>query len=85
LAYYNFTPYLLGFKVFDAEGNCREVVEADLTEEFNASCTMLLDIYNKIFPDEELRLYFFKIISTGLSGRLKSSSCLTGQVEMEKV
>jgi hypothetical protein len=66
---YNFTPYLLGFKVFDAEGNCREVAEADLTEEFNASCTMLLDIYNKIFPDEELRLYFFKIISTGLSGR----------------
>jgi phage/plasmid-associated DNA primase len=65
---YDFTPYLLGFKVFDAEGNCREVAEADLTEQFNASCT-ILDIYNKIFPDEELRLYFFKIISTGLSSR----------------
>jgi phage/plasmid-associated DNA primase len=66
---YDFTPYLLGFKVKDAESNCREVVESDLTEEFNASFTMLMDIYNKIFPDEELRLYFFKIIATRLSGR----------------
>jgi hypothetical protein len=28
-----------------------------------------MDIYGKIFPDEELRNYFFKIIATGLSGR----------------
>lgn len=66
---YDFTPSLLGFKVIDKEGNCREVVEADLTEDFNASFKLIMDIYQKIFPDEELRNYFFKIIATGLSGR----------------
>ena len=66
---YDYTPFLLGFKVIDNEGNCRQVVEADLTQEFNASYDLIMDIYKKIFPDEELRNYFFKIISTGLSGR----------------
>jgi phage/plasmid-associated DNA primase len=66
---YDFTPSLLGFKVIDKEGNCREVVEADLTEDFNASFDLINETYKQIFPDEELRNYFFKIISTGLSGR----------------
>ena len=66
---YDFTPSLIGFKVIDKEGNCREVAEADLTEDFSASFTLIMDIYQKIFPDEELRNYFFKIIATGLSGR----------------
>lgn len=66
---YDFTPSLLGFKVFDKEGECREVVEADLSEDFTTAFKLIMDCYSKIFPDEELRNYFFKIISTGLSGR----------------
>jgi phage/plasmid-associated DNA primase len=66
---YDYTPCLLGFNILDTEGNCRQVVKADLTEEFDASYKLIMDIYSKIFPDEELRKYFFKIISTGLSGR----------------
>lgn len=66
---YDFTPQLLEFKVIDAKGNCRQVAAEDLTADFNASYTLIMDIYTKIFPDEELRKYFFKIIATGLSGR----------------
>jgi len=66
---YDFTPYQVGFKVIDKENNCRQVVEADLPADFSASLTLIMDCYGKIFPDEELRNYFFKIISTGLSGR----------------
>jgi len=66
---YDFTPSLIGFKVIDKENNCRQVVEADLTADFSASFELIMDCYGKIFPDEELRNYFFKIISTGLSGR----------------
>jgi len=66
---YDFTPALIGFKVFDKEGNCREVSAEDLTEEFTASFNMIMDTYKQIFPDEELRNYFFKIISLGISGR----------------
>ena len=66
---YDFIPSLIGFKIIDKEGNCRQVVAEDLTEEFNASLTLIMDIYQKIFPDAELRDYFFKVISTGLSGR----------------
>ena len=66
---YDFTPFLKGFKVFDKENKCREVVEEDLTEDFNASFALIMETYQQIFPDEELRNYFFKIIATGLSGR----------------
>jgi len=66
---YDFTPFQIGFKVFDKENNCRQVVEGDLTEEFTTAFRLIMDCYGKIFPDEELRDYFFKIISTGLSGR----------------
>lgn len=66
---YDFTPSLIGFKVKDKEGNCREVSAGDLSEEFNASFALITETYQQIFPDEELRNYFFKIIATGLSGR----------------
>lgn len=66
---YDFTPSLIGFKVFDKEGKCREVVERDLSEDFTTAFKLIMDCYSKIFPDEELRNYFFKIIATGLSGR----------------
>lgn len=66
---YNFTPSLLGFKIIDKDGNCYNVLEQDLTEDFKSSHTLIMNTYEKIFPDEELRNYFFKIISTGLSGR----------------
>lgn len=66
---YDFTPYLLGFKIIDKEGNCREVAEADLTTEFDTAFKLIMETYQQIFPDEELRNYFFKIIATGLSGR----------------
>jgi phage/plasmid-associated DNA primase len=66
---YDYTPALIGFKIIDKEGNCREVSADDLSAEFTTSFTMIMDMYEKIFPDAELRDYFFKIISTGLSGR----------------
>jgi len=65
---YDFTPSLIGFKVIEQD-RCRRVVAADLTADFSASFKLIMDCYGKIFPDEELRNYFFKIISTGLSGR----------------
>ena len=66
---YDFTPFLIGFKVKDKEGNYREVSKADLTEEFNTAFKSILDCYEKIFPHEKLREYVFHIIATGLSGR----------------
>lgn len=78
---YNFTPNLIhGFKIYETkevveEGNkvmktiCRQVSEGDLTENDAASYTSLNQIYENIFPDNDLRDYFFKIISTGMSGR----------------
>jgi phage/plasmid-associated DNA primase len=66
---YDYTPSLIGFKVFDKEGVCREVSAEDLTADFTASFNLIMETYRQIFPDEELRNYFFKIISTGLSGR----------------
>lgn len=78
---YNFTPYLIGFKVQTGieevlvEGKKQLkpiyhiVSQDDLTEDFNTSFSFILETYKKIFPDEELRNYFFKVISTGLSGR----------------
>lgn len=66
---YDFTPSLIGFKVKDKEGNCREVSAEELTEDFNTSFALIMETYQQIFPDEELRNYFFKIIATGLSGR----------------
>jgi phage/plasmid-associated DNA primase len=66
---YDFTPLQTGFKVIDKENNCRQVAEEDLTEESASAFKVIMECYRKIFPDEELRNYFFKIISTGLSGR----------------
>jgi phage/plasmid-associated DNA primase len=66
---YDYTPTLIGFNVFDKEGVCRKVSADDLTVDFNTSFDLIMDTYKKIFPDEELRNYFFKVISTGLSGR----------------
>ena len=66
---YDYTPALLGLNVIDNEGNSRQVEADDLTEDFNASFELIMETYQQIFPDEELRNYFFKIIATGLSGR----------------
>lgn len=77
---YDFIPLQLGFKVQIgteelAEGEkvgkpiFREVDESDLNQESKDSFMLLMDTFQKIFPDKELREYFFKIISTGMSGR----------------
>ena len=66
---YDFVPLQLGFKVLDKDGNSRQVSAEDLTEDYSASIKLIMEIYQKIFPDEELRNYFFKIIATGMSGR----------------
>ena len=77
---YNFTPYLIDLKVVEnrtimvedkkvEELVCRKVKESDLTGEFTASVKVIIDTYNQIFPDIDLRDYVFKILSTGLSGR----------------
>jgi len=66
---YDFKPFLIDFKVIDAQGDSQKVTVEDLTANFTASFNLIMDTYIKIFPDKELRDYFFKIISTGLSGR----------------
>lgn len=96
---YDFVPCILGLKI---QTGVEEVTEGDkkvskpiyrrLTEEgnpheFQASLIYLMDIYTQIFPDEELRNYFFKILSTG-GCRVepsKSSLCLMGLVGTAKV
>lgn len=78
---YNFIPCIEGFKI--QTGVKEEMVEdkkvekpifrqvraEEITVEQTDSKKRIEEIYQKIFPDEELRNYFFKIISTGLSGR----------------
>jgi phage/plasmid-associated DNA primase len=63
---YNFTPFLEGFNVIDPYPTCKQILNR---EDYNASYALIMDTYKQIFPDEELRNYFFKIISTGMSGR----------------
>lgn len=38
-------------------------------KEYNSSVEFIKNCYDKIFPDKELRNYFFKVLSTGLSGK----------------
>lgn len=66
---YDFTPYLIDFNVVDKEGKSRKIVSEDISADFSESFKFLMNIYTQIFPDEELRNYFFKVISTGLTGR----------------
>jgi phage/plasmid-associated DNA primase len=78
---YDFTPLILDFKVQtgtkekEVEGKkmiepvFRQVEESDISSEHTSSFDFIMNIYKQIFPDEELRNYFFKIISTGMSGR----------------
>lgn len=65
---YDYTPLLKDFKVIDNEGNVRLVGDEDMTEEYLNSFEKINNVYDKIFPDEELREYFFKVASTGMSG-----------------
>lgn len=63
---YEFTPYIPDFKVISPNPTCRQLTG---NKEYNEAFTYIMDMYEKIFPDAELRDYFFKVISTGLSGR----------------
>jgi phage/plasmid-associated DNA primase len=78
---YDFRPFLLDFNV---ETGMEEVMVGDekvmksiyrkvKADEYLAedkeSFEKLLEIYKLVFPDENLRNYFFKVISTGMSGR----------------
>lgn len=47
----------------------RLLTENDKTQEFEDSFKLVMNVYKKIFPDELLFNYFFKIIATGMSGR----------------
>lgn len=66
---YDFKPTEKDFKVIKEDGTEYITGDADFTAEDQASFQFILDTYVKIFPDEELRNYFFKVISTGMSGR----------------
>lgn len=66
---YDFTPNLIDFNVIDKDGNSHKIVAEDVSSDFSESFKFLMNIYTQIFPDEELRNYFFKVISTGLTGR----------------
>ena len=46
----------------------RHVTETDIFQE-NDAYDCLEGIFKQIFPDKELREYFFKVISTGMTGR----------------
>jgi len=63
---FDFTPFLPDFKVISPSPTCRQLLN---DKEYTSSYDLIMDIYKQIFPDEELRNYFFKIIATGLSGR----------------
>jgi hypothetical protein len=65
---FEFRPLLKGFKVITEEGT-RNVTEDNLTDNDNQEFEELRDVFQKIFPDDSMRNYFFKIMSTGLSGR----------------
>ena len=78
---YDFSPNLhTGFKVqigeeeLEVEGKkvkkpiFRRVTETDIFQE-NDAYDCLEGIFKQIFPDKELREYFFKVISTGMTGR----------------
>jgi len=65
---YDFTPNLVGMKVMD-NGEMRVLVEGDIAEEYKVQEEVINGTYKQIFPDEELRGYFWKVISTGISGR----------------
>jgi phage/plasmid-associated DNA primase len=67
---YDFEPCIVGLNVqteTDKEGKILQ--ETDIPASFASSKKFIMDTYVKIFPDEELRNYFFKVISTGMSGR----------------
>ena len=61
---YDFKPLHIGFN-----NNGKQVSADDVTFEDIQQVTDIIDIYEKIFPDDDLRDFFFKVISTGLSGR----------------
>lgn len=80
---YDFHPVLVedGFKIQIGEEETmvndkivkilkyREFKFDEITENDKSAIKNLEEIYTKIFPDEELRNYFFKIISTGMTGK----------------
>jgi len=68
---YEFRPLVLGFKVFDekVEGNFRKIVETDILPEDTTAFNKLNEIYTQIFPDDEIRNYFFIVNSTALTGK----------------
>ena len=66
---YDFRPLSLGFTVKNENNECRQVSEADLLPEDTSAFATLKEIYTQIFPDDDLRNYFFIINSTALSGK----------------
>lgn len=60
---------LIGCNLIIEDEISHKVTEKDVTEDFKTSHKLIMDTYKQIFPDEELRNYVFKIISTGVSGR----------------
>lgn len=66
---YEFKPTEPNIKIINADGSEHYATPEDFTTEDKASYDFIVSTYQKIFPDEELRNYFFKVISTGMSGR----------------
>ena len=75
---FNFTPYVPDLEVIreviDEESKTKEletieITKKDQTKEFTDSYDFIMSTFKQIFPDKKLRDYFFKIISTGMSGR----------------
>jgi hypothetical protein len=77
---YRFDDYMTWSCGYDFRllSGCIKVKTGDTFTEFQPSDEtpedvemgkILIDVYKKIFPDEDLRDYFFKVVSTGLSGK----------------
>jgi hypothetical protein len=71
---YDYTPQVIGTNIHigeDDEGTplYRQLGENDITPEFEASATTIINAFTQIMPDKEVRDYLFAILSTGMSGR----------------
>lgn len=66
---YNYKCFIKDFKIIEGDGEERKVTEDDINEDDHAVLEDISNIYQQILPDETVRDYFFKIISTGMSGR----------------
>jgi phage/plasmid-associated DNA primase len=66
---YDFIPLTIGLRIIKDDETEFIIQDKDLKPQNQILIKDLMEMFACIFPDEELRNYFFKIISTGMSGK----------------